>query len=417
MQIVEIELSKIKPYELNAKKHSREQIRNVAESIKEFGWQQPIVIDKNYVIIIGHCRYAAAKRLKLKTVPCAIADNLSEEEVKKLRLIDNKTNESEWDLDLLSIDIKGLDFSSFEIDWGNIDKKEDELEVKEDDFDIDSAIPEVPKSKLGDIYLLGRHRLMCGDATVTMDVMKLMDNKECDLVVTDPPYNMNYQGAGNTLDRKSKKILNDNMKDSEFKEFLRKSLNNFYDSMKSGSSFYMFYKELGNAIFINALAESGIDFKQELIWVKNHFVLGGSKYQNIYEPILMGCKDKIKIWNGKRSQGSVIETFDFMNEDELKETIKEILNSENVDILRENKQIKNDLHPTMKPIRLLARLIKNSSNRNDIVLDLFGGSGSTLIACEQLDRTCYMMELDPKYVDVIIERYESFTGKKAVKID
>ena len=415
MNIVEIEVSKIKPYDKNAKKHSKEQIKNVAESIKQFGWKQPIVIDKDYVIIIGHCRFEAAKYLKLKTVPCEIADDLTQEQVDKLRLIDNKTNESEWDYDLLAKEIDKMDLSAFDFDW-QLPKEEEEKEAFEDNFEFE--MPEEPKAKYGDIYQLGNHRLMCGDSTIAMDVMKLMDDRECDLVVTDPPYNMNYQGAGNTADsdRKEKKILNDNLSEDDFKKILVGAFLNCYDAMKNGASFYSFYKEMGNGIFIQCLRESGISFKQELIWVKNHFVLGGSKYQSMYEPILMGCKDKINIWNGKRKQSSVIEDIDFMSQDELKALVKEMHEFIHSDIIRENKQIKNDLHPTMKPIRLLAKLIQNSSNRDNIVLDLFGGSGSTMIACEQLDRVCYMMELDPRYIDVIIERWETFTGKKAVKL-
>lgn len=417
METIELDINLLKPYELNAKKHDKKQIENVAESIKQFGWRQPIVVDKDYVIIIGHCRYEAAKVLKLKVVPCNIASDLSEDQVKKLRLIDNKTNESEWDYGLLAEELGSMDLSAFDFDW-QLPKEEEEKEAFEDNFDFDNAIPEEPKAKYGDIYQLGNHRLMCGDSTIAMDVMKLMDDRECDLVVTDPPYNMNYQGAGNTADsdRKEKKILNDNLSEGDFRKVLVAAFLNCYDAMREGASFYSFYKEMGNGIFIQCLRESGITFKQELIWVKNHFVLGGSKYQNMYEPILMGCKDKINIWNGKRKQSSVIEDIDFMSQDELKDLVKEMHEFIHSDIIRENKQLKNDLHPTMKPIRLLVKLIQNSSNRDNIVVDLFGGSGSTLIACEQIDRVCYMMELEPKYVDVIIERWETFTGKKAVKI-
>lgn len=341
MNIVEIEISKLKPYDKNAKKHSKEQVKNVAESIKQFGWQQPIVVDKDYVIIIGHCRFEAAKYLKLKVVPCAIADNLTEEQVNQLRLIDNKTNESEWDFDLLAEELNNMDLSAFDFDW-ELPKEEEEKEAFEDNFDFDNAIPEEPKAKYGDIYQLGNHRLMCGDSAIAMDVMKLMNDRECDLVVTDPPYNMNYQGAGNTADsdRKEKKILNDNLSESDFKKVLVSAFLNCYDAMKDGASFYSFYKELGNAIFIQSLRESGIAFKQELIWVKNHFVLGGSKYQSMYEPILMGCKEKINIWNGKRKQASVIEDIDFMSQDELKALVKEMHEYIHSDIIRENKQLK-----------------------------------------------------------------------------
>lgn len=236
-------------------------------------------------------------------------------------------------------------------------------------------------------------------------------------MVTDPPYNMAYEGAGNTKDRKSKRILNDKMPEDEFAKFLKSVYTSYITTMKDGASIYVFYKELGSGIFIQAMRDAGLNFKQELIWVKNHLVLGGSKYQSMYEPCLMGCKGKtIKIWNGKRKQRSVIEHIDLMDEDELRKALLDILHEQETDIIRENKPLKNDLHPTMKPIRLLAKLIQNSSNKGDIVMDLFGGSGSVLIACEQLGRRCYMSELDPKFCDVILQRWEKFTGRKAVKL-
>lgn len=262
------------------------------------------------------------------------------------------------------------------------------------------------------------HRLICGDATQLSDVTKLTQGLDVDLVVTDPPYNMGYQGAGNAKDRKSKQIMNDKMSPEAFKTFLTDVYKNYFAVMKDGASIYVFYKELGEGIFITAMKDGGLTYKQELIWVKNQLVIGGSKYQSMYEPCLMGCKGKsIRIWNGKRKQRSVIENIDLMSEDELRNAIKELLHENETDIIRENKPLKNDIHPTMKPIKLLAKLISNSSNKGDIVLDLFGGSGSTLMACEQLDRICYTSELDPRYVDVIIERYESFTGKKAVLLN
>ena len=402
MQIIEIELSKIVPYEKNAKKHSREQIANVAESIKLFGWQQPIVVDKDYVIIIGHCRYRAAKRLKLKTVPCAIADNLSEEEVKKLRLIDNKTNESEWDLDLLAEEVSTLDFGVFEIDWGILDD-EPEPEVFEDDFDVDKAIPKEPKSKLGEVYLLGRHRLMCGDSTISEDVDKLMDNHEADLLITDPPYNVAIGTKGKLYKEKGgyacgmddRTIKNDDMASEEYKEFLIKAFQNADNHLKSGSSFYIWHasKEVANVHL--ALLETNLTVKQQLIWRKNTFVMGRQDYQWKHEPCLYGWKEGAShSWFSDRKQTTVMD-FD--------------------------KPTKSELHPTQKPLKLFDYQIKNSSKQNNaseetIVLDLFGGSGTTLICCEQNNRTCYMMEYDPKYVDVIINRWETFTGKKAVKI-
>ena len=188
--------------------------------------------------------------------------------------------------------------------------------------------------------------------------------------------------------------------------------------IKDGASFYIFYKELGRGVFLTSILEAGLLFKQELIWVKNQLVLGGSNYQSMYEPCLYGCKGKrVKIWKGGRKQRSVIESIDLMNEDELRKAVRELTEAQETDIIRENKPLVNDLHPTMKPIKLLARFIQNSSNPNDAVLDVFGGSGSTMIACEQLDRSAYLMELDPRFADVIVKRWENFTGKKAVLLN
>lgn len=416
MEIKQIEIGKIKPYERNAKKHDSKQIKNVAESIKQFGFVQPIVIDKDYNIIIGHCRFEAAKRLKYSEVPCLYAENLSQDQVDKLRLLDNKLNESDWDMDLLAEDIPGLDFSGFDIDWDL--EENDDKEIVEDDI---PDLPEEPVSKLGDVYQLGNHRVMCGDSTKIADVKTLLGDVEfADLVVTDPPYNMGYQGAGNTPKekRKNNKILNDKMSDEDFHKFLRSVYDCYNEAMGDGASIYVFYKELGTGVFMQTMKEAGITFKQELIWVKDHLVLGGSKYQSIYEPCLMGCKGKsIKVWHGGRKQKSVIESIDFMGEDELRQTIKDILAEDDPDVIREKKTLKNDLHPTMKPVRLIAKFIKNSSDKGQNVLDLFGGSGTTLMAAEQTDKNAFLMELDPKYVDVIVKRWEDFTGNKAILLE
>lgn len=255
---------------------------------------------------------------------------------------------------------------------------------------------------------------MCGDSTSEADVKKLMNGECADLVVTDPPYNMNYQGAGKTKNRKSKQILNDKMPEAQFEKFLLSVFKNYFDVMNDGSTIYTFYKELGAGSFITALNESDLNFNQQLVWVKNQIVLGGSKYQSMFEPVLMGCKGKsIKIWNGRRKQRNVIEHLDLMKEEELRDRIKAMLAEEDPDVIREKKQVINDLHPTMKPVRLIAYLIRNSSNKDQIVLDLFGGSGTTLIAAAQTGRRAYIMELDERYCDVIIQRWENLTGKKA----
>lgn len=412
-ETVMMSIKAVKPYAGNPR-INKDSVDKVAASLKEFGFRQPIVVDKNNVIIVGHTRLLAAKKLKMTEVPVLVADDMTEEQVRAYRLADNKTAEfSQWDLDKLGFEldnIADIDMEQFGFD---ISADEEEPEITEDDFD--DTLPEEPTAKRGDIYQLGRHRLMCGDSTVLGDVEKLLDGAIVDLVVTDPPYNMAYEGAGNTRDRASKRIMNDKMSPEDFRQFLTDVYSNYYCTMRDGASIYVFYKEMGEGVFMQAMAAGGLTYKQELIWVKDHLVLGGSKYQSQYEPFLMGCKGKsIKVWNGARNQRSVIESVDFMTEDELRETIKQLLSAQDSDILREKKQLVNDLHPTMKPVRLIAKLIQNSSNRGDCVLDLFGGSGTTMIAAEQTGRNACIMELDPKFVDVIVRRYETFTGQKAV---
>jgi site-specific DNA-methyltransferase (adenine-specific) len=412
MQIINMPISELIPYANNPRKNASA-VDAVAASIREFGFKVPIIIDSNNVIVAGHTRLIAARKLKLQEAPCVRADDLTDDQIKAFRLADNKTAElSTWDMDKLTTELAGinLDMSSF----GFTDLSE-APEIVEDDFNIE--LPEAPKAKTGDVYLLGRHRVMCGDSLSADDIQVLMDGALADMVCTDPPYNMKYEGAGKTPKgkRQRNKILNDNLPEDAFAQFLLDFNMNVAAILKDGGSFYIFYKELGNGVFINALVPAGLTFKQVLIWVKNQIVLGGNKYQNLHEPCLFGCKgDSVKFWYAGRKERSVIESIDLMSEDELRDLAKTILNDLAPDILRCDKNLVNDLHPTMKPIRLLAQFIHNSSKQEDIVFDGFGGSGSTLIACEQMGRLCYMMEYDPRYVDVIINRWEAFTGKKAV---
>ena len=413
-------LADIVPYAKNAKKHDNRQINNVAESIKQYGFVQPIVIDRDGVIVIGHCRALAAKKLGMQEVPCVCVDDLTPEQVNALRIVDNKSNESEWDFDILPDELAELDFDGFDFDFGiGADAEEESAEVVEvdvPDFDED----EEPTAKFGQIYQLGNHRLMCGDSTRSDMFEQLLGGAEIDCVCTDPPYNMAYEGAGRTPKerRKKNKIANDNLPKEEFEKFLLSVYKCLQERMKDGASFYVFYKELGEGVFIRLLEEAGLTFKQELIWVKNQLVLGGAKYQNIYEPCLFGCKGKsVKSWYGGRKNRSVIEHIDLMNEEELRNALRDLLDSLDPDIIREKKVLVNDLHPTMKPIKLLAKLLRNSTKQGDCVLDAFGGSGSTLMACEQIGRSCYMMEFEPKYVDVIIKRWETLTGEKAVLLN
>ena len=393
MEIKEIEIEKITPYRKNAKKHDKTQIDNVAESIKQFGMVQPLVLDNNNEIIIGHCRFEACKKLGYKTVPCVMASDLDRVQVEKLRLLDNRLNESEWDLELLSEIVPELDFYGFDVDWG-IPELETKEEVEEDDFDVEAHLPEEPKSKLGDIYQLGEHRLMCGDSTKAEDINKLMNFEKADLLFTDPPYNV-------SIENKSKEILksdnyshieNDDLPIEEFKEFLGKVFVNANNSLKDDASYYIFSCQGGDneMMMMMMMRQSGIKCRHQIIWVKDApvFSMGRLDYDYKHEPILYGWKKKHNFYRRGEQDKSVWEF----------------------------KRTANKLHPTMKPIELIANALQNSTKQSDLILDLFGGSGSTLIACQQLNRKCYMMELDPHYVDVIIDRWEKFTDKKAIKL-
>lgn len=384
--VIEIKkISEIKPYPLNAKKHDKEQIANVAQSIKKYGWQGFILLDKENVIIAGHCRYFAAKKLGLTEVPVKIATELSEEQVREYRLLDNKLNESEWDFDLLSEDIVGLDFSDFSIDWGIEDKEELEREVEDDDYD--TPIPDEPISKLGDVWQLGSHRLMCGDSTNPENVAKLMNGELADLVITDPPYNVDYEGKT----KEKLKIDNDKMEQSAFEAFLIDAFSNLKSALKPGGAFYVWHASKTQREFEDALNANELEVRQQLIWNKNSMVLGRQDYQWKHEPCFYGWKE-----------GAAHYFID---------------DRTNTTVFDEKKPTRNDLHPTMKPIKLIARQVQNSTRPGELVLDLFGGSGSTLMACEQTGRRCYSMEFDPRYCDAIIDRWQSFTGKKAELIE
>lgn len=392
MKIQNISPGKIIPYERNAKKHDEKQVANVAESIKQFGFAQPLVVDKDNILIIGHCRLTAAKRLHLKTVPVVRMDELSPEEVEKLRLLDNKLNESPWDLDILSEDIPALDWEGFDIDWGL-----PEFEIDLGDIEEVEAPepPEKPKSKLGDIYELGNHKLICGDSTDLEVIKRLMDGEEADLLLTDPPYNVNYEGK--TKDKL--KILNDTMEDNSFREFLRTAFSHCDQVLKLGGCFYIWHADSEGYNFRGAVMDVGWTIRQCLIWVKNTMVLGRQDYQWRHEPCLYGWKHEPCLYGWKAGAAH------YFTDDRTQTTV-----------IEEKKPNASKEHPTMKPVELMARLIKNSTQKGEIVLDVFGGSGSTLMAAEQLERRAYLAELDPRYVDVIIKRWETFTGKKAKKI-
>lgn len=382
------DIASVKPYPKNAKKHDITQIANVAESIKQFGWQQPIVCDADGVIIIGHCRLLAAKKLGLKKVPVKTVDNLSEEQVKKLRALDNKLNESDWDFDLLAEDIGDLDFSGFDIDWG-LPADEEETEIVEDEP------PEVdeenePITKLGDIWQLGRHKLICGDSTDKATVERLMNDEKADMVLSDPPYGMkldtDFSGAigslgslgrkGGTRGNKYDKVIGDN------EDFKPELISTFFDNFGYCKEIFLF----------------GADYFAELLPNKNDgsWLVWDKRKESQADAI--GSEFEL-IWSKNKHKRRMLrhDWFGF-------------LSSQNA------KDAQNRLHPTQKPISLLVDIIKQWGDNCNIIVDLYGGSGSTLIACEQLNRVCYMAELSPKYCDAIIRRWENLTGEKAVKI-
>ena len=418
MQIVSLKIEDLNPYKNNPRIND-EAVRYVASSIKEFGFKVPVIVDENYVIVAGHTRVKAAKQLGIKEVPCIIADDLTPEQIKAFRLADNRVAEiAEWDVELLQAELQDLklDFDMF--DFGFNEDDESDEEVEEDNYDPE--VPQKPKSKYGQVYQLGKHRLMCGDSTLENDVKKLAGGVLMDLCITDPPYNVNYTQAKNDGEELVQ-IMNDNMEDGQFFHFLLDAFVQMFEVLKPGGGYYIWHADSEGFNFRAAIKAAGGTLRQTLIWVKNSLVLGRQDYQWQHEPCLYGWKDGAgHYFTSERSHTTVYDEnikLSELKKDELYDLCKRLLGAYETTVIREDKPKRNDLHPTMKPIKLMGFLIKNSSKINDKILDLFGGSGSTLIAAEQLGRACYMMELDPGYVDVIIDRWQELTGETAVLLD
>ena len=393
MQIENKLISDLIPYANNAREHSEEQVLQIASSIKEFGFNNPVLIDKDNGIIAGHGRLEAAKKLGMTEVPTIRLEHLTDTQKKAFILADNRIAiNSTWDTDLLSLELTDI---KDDFDLNMLGFNDDEINVltnpiEELDYE-EEEIPEPPvepKTKLGDIYQLGNHRLMCGDSTSIDDVDKLMPNEFADLVFTDPPYNVDYSGRG---DNNLGKIKNDAMSDEQFEEFCRSFFSCYFAKMKPLACIYVCHPDSQSApklAFEKTFAES---FKKSstIIWEKQSAGMGWQDYRAQHEPILYGWKEG----QGKHN----------FYGDRTKTTVWKIK--------RDGQQ--NYVHPTQKPVELPEEAIVNSSKGKDIVLDLFGGSGSTLIACEKTGRQARLMELDPKYCDVIVERWENITGKKA----
>ena len=413
LKVEYIPIEQLKPYEKNAKIHTPEQIEQIKKSIQEFGMNDPIGIwGKDNLIVEGHGRLQACKELGMKEVPVIRLDDLTDEQRRAYTLVHNQTTmNTGFDLDVLNEELENLSIDMTEYGFDSISEEDVELEEDGFDFDDDGEPKKEAKSKRGQIYKLGNSILMCGDSTNADDVGKLMNGNVADMVVTDPPYNVAIHNSDGMT------IENDDLNNEQFKQFLHGAFANLSASLKPGGAFYIWYASREHINFEQACIDNGLSVREQLIWVKNAMVLGRQDYQWRHEPCLYGWKEgdgHYFIYD--RTQTTVFEKpadFDKMSKDDTVKLLKKIYSEVPSTIIHEDKPTHNNIHPTMKPVNLIARLIKNSSEKGDSVLDLFGGSGTTLIVCEELGRKCYMMEYDPIYVDAIIERYEEYTGKKA----
>ena len=379
-----VPITKLIPYVNNARTHSPSQINKLRSSLREFGFINPVIIDRDYGVIAGHGRILAAKEEGITEVPCVFADHLTEAQKKAYIIADNRmAMDAGWDEELLRVEIEALQAENFDPLLTGFDEKElsklfdDGLDAKEDDYDVESELQKPTFSKPGDIWTLGRHRLVCGDSTKAETYETLLGNTKANLIITDPPYNVNYEGSAG-------KIKNDNMASENFYQFLLDAFSCMEKALADDGSIYVFHADTEGLNFRRAFADAGFYLSGCCIWKKQSLVLGRSPYQWQHEPVLYGWKKKGKHqWYTGRKESTIWE-FD--------------------------KPKKNGDHPTMKPIPLLAYPIMNSSMSNAVVLDPFGGSGSTLIACEQTDRICRTIELDEKFCDVIVRRYIEQVG-------
>lgn len=387
MQLVP--LGKLVPYINNARTHSPEQLTKLRSSLREFGFINPVIIDRDYNIIAGHGRVLAAKEEGIMEVPCVFVDYLTEAQKKAYILADNRMAlDAGWNEELLRIEIESLQGEDFDVSLTGFEEQEladlfaieGDKAAKDDDFELSAALEKASFVERGDLWIVGRHRLLCGDATRTEDVERLMDGKKANLVVTDPPYGVSFKSSDGLT------IQNDSMKDEEFYTFLLTAFQCMAEHLENGGSAYVFHADTEGLNFRKAFIDIGFHLAGVCIWVKNSLVLGRSDYQWQHEPVLFGWKKGGKhSWYSDRRQTTIW----------------------NYDKPKRNKN-----HPTSKPLDLLGYPICNSSQENAIVLDTFGGSGSTLMACEQLNRICHMMELDEKYASVILRRYVEDTGDK-----
>lgn len=387
-----VDINKLIPYANNARTHNKEQILKLRSSLREFGFVNPVIIDKNFSIIAGHGRVAAAKEEGISEIPCVYADHLTEAQKKAYILADNRMAlDAGWDDELLAVEMEELKNLGFDLGLTGFDESEiadlfavDSSEAKEDDFDVDAELEKPSKTKSGDIWHIGRHTVICGDSTLPETYAALLGDTKVNLVCTDPPYLVNLESS-------SGKIKNDDLDDEKGYEFLKSAFERFRDSMAKDASIYVFYATSKARVFHDAYEDAGFKVGAGLVWKKDRLVLTRTDWKYIHEPIIWGWrKDGKHIWYGDQKQKTVFE-FDRI------------------------KNSKDDGcgHPSSKPVPLIAYLVSQCTQSNGLVLDGFLGSASTLVACEQLDRICYGVELEPKFVDVAVERYKALKGGAA----
>lgn len=382
-----VDIDKLIPYVNNARTHSKEQINKLRASIREFGFINPVIIDRDYNVIAGHGRIMASKEEGIDKVPCVFVDYLTDAQKKAYILADNRMAlDADWDEELLKVEIESLQGADFDLNLTGFDEAElmdifgddNQSRAKDDDFDLTAAHEKASFVEKGDVWTVGSHRLMCGDATSSEDVSTLMGNTKANLILTDPPYGVSFKSSSGLT------IQNDSMKNEEFYNFLLASFKCMAEYLENGGSAYVFHADTEGLNFRKAFIDAGFHLTGCCIWVKDSLVLGRSDYQWQHEPVLYGF-----VQNGKHKWYSDRKQTTIWNFDKPK---------------------RNANHPTSKPLDLLSYPIGNSTQENGVVIDTFGGSGSTMMACEQMNRICYMMELDEKYASVILRRYVENTN-------
>lgn len=387
-----VKVSELIPYVNNARTHSQEQVNKLRSSLREFGFVNPVIIDQDKNVIAGHGRLMAAKEEGITEVPCVLVDYLTEAQKKAYILADNRyAQDAGWDEELLRLEIEALEGMDFDVSLTGFNEDEisdlfagaDTSDAQDDDFDLSDALEKAAFVEKGDVWVVGRHRLMCGDATSEEDVATLMDGKKANLIITDPPYNVAFESSDGLS------IKNDKMENEKFYEFLLSAFKNMAAHLEKGGAAYVFHADTEGLNFRKAFVDAGFHLAGCCIWVKNSLVLGRSDYQWQHEPVLYGFLQNGKHYWSKNAGRSQTTIWNF------------------------DKPKKNKNHPTSKPLDLLAYPIGNSSQENAIVIDTFGGSGSTLMTCEQTNRICHTMELDEKYASVILRRYVEDTDDAA----